>query len=67
LLASEDYNVAPTFEFGPGAQYSLLENRGKGMGENKLAAGALEQVASALDDLRRLGSLDLTENYPQSK
>jgi len=41
----------------------LLENTGRGMDGNELPEGALGGVAEALDDLRRLGTADLTLNF----
>jgi hypothetical protein len=67
LMACQAYEVTPKFDFsGPGT-ITLLENTGAGMGENQLPEGALGQVASALDDLRKLGALDLTLNYVGGK
>ena len=65
LMACQAYEVAPKFEFGDRGTLTLLENTGTGMGKNEIPDGALHQVAAALDDLRRLGALDLELNYPR--
>ncbi len=63
LMACEAYEVTPKFEVGPSAKRILVENAGKGMTKNELPAGDLNEIAASLDDLRRLGELDLAANY----
>jgi hypothetical protein len=64
LMACQAYEVHPKLELGGGSQGTLLENTGQGMGRNELPDGALGKVAEGLDDLRRLGKLDLSLNFP---
>ncbi len=64
LLACQAYQVTPQLDLSGSAQGTLLGNTGQGMGKNELPGGALGKVAEALDDLRRLGVLDLILNYP---
>jgi hypothetical protein len=64
LLACQAYQVTPQLGLSGSAQGTLLGNTGLGMGKNELPGGALDKVAEALDDLRRLGALDLILNYP---
>jgi hypothetical protein len=63
LMACQAYEVTPKIEFAGSAQCTLLENTGQGMGKNKIPKDALIKVAEALDDLRRLGAMDLTLNF----
>jgi hypothetical protein len=63
LMACQAYDVTPAFRLDTGAKCVLLENTGKGMGGNILPPGGLAAVADALDDLRRLGALDLAINF----
>jgi hypothetical protein len=66
LMACQAYEATPKIEFGDSARCTLLENTGTGMGANQIPAGALNRVAEALDDLRRLGAFDLALNFPSS-
>ena len=63
LMACQAYEVTPKLEFSGSAKRTLLENTGTGMGKNEIPDGALNHVAAALDDLRKLGALDLELNY----
>jgi len=63
LMACQAYDVTPKLELRGSAQGTLLENTGQGMDGNELPEGALGGVAEALDDLRRLGTADLTLNF----
>jgi len=63
LMACQAYDVTPRLELRGSAQGTLLENTGQGMDGNELPEGALGKVAEALDDLRRLGTADLTLNF----
>jgi hypothetical protein len=67
LMACEAYEVTPAFRLETGAKCVLVGNTGTGMGPNVLPPGGLAAVADALDDLRRLGALDLGVNYPASR
>lgn len=67
FMACQAYEVTPVFRLDTGAKCVLLGNTGKGMGGNVLPPGGLAAVADALDDLRRLGALDLAINYPASR
>ena len=64
FMACQAYGDTPKFALEPTAKCVLLENTGKDMGPNVLPDGALLQVATALDDLRRLGKTELMLNYP---
>jgi hypothetical protein len=64
LMACQAYEVTPTFELGDKGALTLLGNTGTGMGSNRVSDGGLREVAASLDDLRRLGALDLELNYP---
>lgn len=63
LTTTQAYQVTPMFQLGESAQLVLAGNTGRGMGENRLPEGAMRQLADALDDLRRLGELDLSINH----
>ena len=63
LLGCQAYQVTPRFDSTNSGSITLLENTGSGMGRNQLPEGASEQVAAALDDLRKLDVLDLVLNY----
>jgi len=65
-MACMAYNVAPEFSLAPQARLTLIGNEGKGMGGDQIPAGGMADVTSALDDLRRLGDLDLTLNFSHS-
>ncbi len=64
FMGCQAYGQKPRFEFSPAIQKVFLENSGEGMGPNEIPTGGLGAVAGALDDLRRLGELDLKLNYP---
>ncbi len=66
LMATMAYEVTPTFQMDKSAKLVLLGNAGKGMGENAAPAGTMQEAAEALDDLRRLGALDLAVNHPKN-
>ncbi|MGO9204273.1 MAG: glycosyl hydrolase family 28-related protein [Limisphaerales bacterium] len=63
LMACQAYEVMPKLDFRGAGASILLENTGASMGDNELPEGALERVATALDDLRRVGALDLGLNH----
>jgi len=63
LTACQAYDVRPRLELRGNAQGTFLENTGQGMDVNELPERALGKAAEALDDLRRLGTADLTLNF----
>jgi hypothetical protein len=63
LMACQAYEVTPQFKFGDHGVLTILENVGTGMGSNQVPDGAWPGIATALDDLRRLGALDLHLNF----
>jgi hypothetical protein len=63
LMACQAYEVTPTFQLSGSGTLTLLGNIGTGMGSNRVSDGGLREVAAALDDLRRLGALDLELNF----
>jgi hypothetical protein len=63
LMACQAYGVTPKIQFSPTGRAILVENTGKGMAKNELPAGSLQQIAETLDDLRRLGNIDIELNY----
>lgn len=64
IMACQAYGQKPRFEFSLAVRRVFLENTGEGMGPNEIPPGGLSAVAAGLDDLRRLGELDLRLNYP---
>jgi hypothetical protein len=62
-MACQGYEVEPAFQLGASAKCVLLGNVGKGAGPNVIPDGGMAEVADALDDLRRLGAMDLELNY----
>lgn len=50
------YNTTPIFELGPAVTLTTIGNRG--VPDQGVDEGALEAMAAALDDLRRLGEID---------
>ena len=61
-MACQGYEVEPAFHLGASAKCALVGNAGKGAGPNAIPEGGMAEVADALDDLRRLGALDLELN-----
>jgi len=50
------YNTTPIFELGSAVTLTTIGNRG--VPDQGVDEGALEAMAAALDDLRRLGAVD---------
>ncbi len=72
LLGAFFYNTELTLQQGPGLTLSLVGCKGvppKGSEwkpSDQMAEDTLAQVATGLDDLRRLGEVDLTLNHPHA-
>jgi len=57
------YDTKPRFELGPEVTLTMLANRE--VPDVGVDAGAMQAIAAALDDLRRLGELDQRLSNPQ--
>jgi hypothetical protein len=72
VFASTFYGTEPDFDQGEGLRPALIGNRAVDIKLDQLDAsadmapeGALERLAIALDDLRRLGEVDLRLTHPE--
>ncbi len=62
-LVSQAYNVPVEFRLTPAARLTLIGNSGAMSGPDRIPPGGMADAAAALEDLRRLGRLDLALNY----